>query len=261
VKRKAIHPRPRAQPTRARAPSCHEVSRLPRTARPAPLDAIDVSMLGDEPEEEDRIVSWAKSAAALRKISRSVHNSAFSLRTRRSSSNSEPATANGSACRASSASCAATQFRNVVSFTPNRRATAVRDSSLASTNCTASRRNSSGYLGGRPNRTPSSGLTPESGVHRTGSTPMQVCTAAVRTAPSPQATVTRRETGTIDPSLAASARATRASRGDRVTTWPRKRRRPYRSTRGGAGCGSWRSRRSARRRSSWLSFGRWTQLP
>jgi hypothetical protein len=81
-----------------------------------------------------------------------VRNSTTSRRNRRSSSNSDAVTANGSACRASSASCAAHQFRNVVSFTPNRRATAARDSSLDNANCTASRRDSSGYLDGRPIR-------------------------------------------------------------------------------------------------------------
>jgi hypothetical protein len=37
-------------------------------------------MLGDEPEAADRIVSWAKYAAAFRKISRSVRSSTTSLR-------------------------------------------------------------------------------------------------------------------------------------------------------------------------------------
>ena len=89
-------------------------------------------MLGDETEAADRIVSWAKYAAALRRISRSVRSSATSRRSRRSSSNSDGVTANGSAWRASSARWSATQFRSVVSLTPSRRATAARDSSVAS---------------------------------------------------------------------------------------------------------------------------------
>jgi hypothetical protein len=111
-----------------------------------------VSVLGDEPEAADRIVSWAKYAAALRRISRSVRSSATSRRSRRNSSNSDGATASGSAWRASSARWSATQFRNVVSFTPSRRATDARESSLDNASCTASRRNSSGYFDGRPNK-------------------------------------------------------------------------------------------------------------
>jgi hypothetical protein len=40
----------------------------------------------------------------------------------------------------------------VVSFTPSRRATDARESSLDNASATASRRNSSGYLDGRPNK-------------------------------------------------------------------------------------------------------------
>jgi hypothetical protein len=54
-------------------------------------------VLDDEPEASDRIVSWAKLATALRKISRSVRNSAFSLRNRHGISNSDAVTANRSA--------------------------------------------------------------------------------------------------------------------------------------------------------------------
>ena len=52
-----------------------------------------------------------------------------------------------------------TQFRSVVSFTPNRRATDARESSLDNANCTASRRNSSGTSMDGPTRAPSSSLT------------------------------------------------------------------------------------------------------
>jgi hypothetical protein len=146
------------------------VANRPRRGRPAepgveprsrdsqdpaePLDAVDVSVLGDEPEAADRIVSWAKYAAALRRISRSVRSSATSRRSRRSSSNSEPVTASGSAWRASSARWSATQLRNVVSFTPSRRATDARESSVDNASATASRRKSSGYFDGRPIRDP-----------------------------------------------------------------------------------------------------------
>jgi hypothetical protein len=85
----------------------------------------------------------------LRKISRSVRNSAFSLRNWRNSSRSLTEIAKGSDPRASSANCAATQFRNVVSLIPSRRATAARDSSVASAKRTASARNSAGYFEGR----------------------------------------------------------------------------------------------------------------
>jgi len=68
-----------------------------------PLDAVGVSMIGDESEAADRIVSWAKWAAALRRISFSTRSSATSRRSRRSSSNSDGLTDSGFACRASSA--------------------------------------------------------------------------------------------------------------------------------------------------------------
>jgi hypothetical protein len=45
-------------------------------------------------------------------------------------------------------------LRNVVSFTPKRRATDARESSLDNANATASRRKASGYFDGRPIRDP-----------------------------------------------------------------------------------------------------------
>ena len=89
---------------------------------------------------------------ALSRRSRSFLGSSFLRELADPRRYSDAVTANGSVWRASSASCAATQFRNVVSFTPNRRATAARESLVDNANCTASRRNSSGYLDGRPIR-------------------------------------------------------------------------------------------------------------
>src|SRR5262249_15998949 len=59
----------------------------------------------------------------------------------------------------------------VVSFTPSRRATDAHDVSAANAICTASRRNSSGYLDGLPIRDSLLRPQPKLGVHRSGARP------------------------------------------------------------------------------------------
>ena len=73
------------------------ISNLDQSAQP--LHVIDVPMVLDEAEAAHRIVSRAKYAAALRKISLSVRSSMFSLRNRANSSRSDSVKASGSAAR------------------------------------------------------------------------------------------------------------------------------------------------------------------
>jgi hypothetical protein len=119
-----------------------------------------------------------------------------SRRNRRSSSNSDGLTDNGFAARACSASSFATQFRNVVSFTPSRRATSARDSLLASAICTAACPELIRIPPRTPHiGTPSSGPRPESGVHQSG--PSTVWSAGSR------GTVRRRSSATVAASMPA----------------------------------------------------------
>ena len=86
----------------------------------------------------------------MRRISRSVRRSMFSLRNRANSSRSDSDNASGSASRCALSRSAYIQFANVESEIPSDFAISTRGRSELFTNSIASRRNSGGYFDGRP---------------------------------------------------------------------------------------------------------------
>lgn len=99
-------------------------------------------MVLNEAEAAHHFVSWAKSAADLRRISRSVLNSAFSLHSR---ANSTPTDTSAVPRDCYSPSLLRTQYRNVSWLTPNSRTPQANERPDERTNSTTSL-NSAGYF-------------------------------------------------------------------------------------------------------------------